>query len=150
MLCIGRTPEGELSIAPGTHWVVSLHLNLLAFELPELLPTSPFVSVGPNEIGIVVALEDFRQGEIDFLVATDVASRGLDIANVSHVINYDMPRDPDDYIHRVGRTARANEKGMAITFVTPDDSDVVRTLEHTLGHKIEFQREGAGRRGQEV
>lgn len=98
----------------------------------------------------VVALEDFRQGEIDFLVATDVASRGLDIANVSHVINYDMPRDPDDYIHRVGRTARANEKGMAITFVTPDDSDVVRTLEHTLGHKIEFQRKGTGRRGQAI
>ncbi|OGR09681.1 MAG: hypothetical protein A2341_15040 [Deltaproteobacteria bacterium RIFOXYB12_FULL_58_9] len=94
----------------------------------------------------VVALEKFRRGEIDFLVATDVASRGLDIANVSHVINYDIPRDPDDYIHRVGRTARAKKKGAAITFVTSDDGDIVRRIEHALGHKIELQQEGSGRR----
>ncbi len=94
----------------------------------------------------VVALEDFRRGDIDFLVATDVVSRGLDIANVSHVINYDMPRDPDDYIHRVGRTARAKRKGKAITFVTPEDSDTVRKLERALGHKIKIQKQNSGRR----
>lgn len=93
----------------------------------------------------VKALEKFRRGAIDFLVATDVASRGLDIANVSHVINYDIPRDPDDYIHRVGRTARAKKKGEAITFVTPDDDEMVRRIEDALGHKIEFQQERPGR-----
>jgi len=94
----------------------------------------------------VVALEQFRRGDINFLVATDVASRGLDIANVSHVINYDVPRDPDDYIHRVGRTARAKKKGEAITFVTPDDGDIVRRIERALGHKIDVQQQKSGRR----
>jgi ATP-dependent RNA helicase RhlE len=93
----------------------------------------------------VVALENFRRGDIDFLVATDVVSRGLDIANVSHVINYDIPRDPDDYIHRVGRTARAKKKGKAITFVTPDDGDIVRKIERALGHKIKVQQQKSGR-----
>jgi ATP-dependent RNA helicase DDX49/DBP8 len=80
------------------------------------------------------------------LVATDVASRGLDITNVSHVINYDIPRDPDDYIHRVGRTARAKKKGAAITFVTPGDGDIVRRIEHALGHKIDVRQQKSRRR----
>lgn len=58
-----------------------------------------------------LALERFRRGDVDFLVATDVASRGLDIPDISHVINFDFPRDPDDYLHRVGRTARAKKRG---------------------------------------
>ena len=60
LLSIGRTPEGVLSIAPGIHWVVSLHLTFVGFELPALLPTSPLVSEGPNEMGIVVKFEDFQ------------------------------------------------------------------------------------------
>ena len=62
-------------------------------------------------------LKSFKQDEISILLATDVASRGLDIDNVSHVINYDLPETYDDYIHRIGRTGRMNKKGTALTFV---------------------------------
>jgi ATP-dependent RNA helicase RhlE len=63
------------------------------------------------------ALEEFKQGKINILLATDVASRGLDIDNVSHVINYDPPATYNDYIHRIGRTGRADKTGVALTFV---------------------------------
>ena len=62
-------------------------------------------------------LEQFKSSEITILLATDVASRGLDIQDVSHVINYDIPASFDDYVHRIGRTGRANKKGVALTFV---------------------------------
>ena len=62
-------------------------------------------------------INDFKQGRIDVLVATDVASRGLDVDNITHVINFDMPQSYDDYIHRIGRTGRAGKKGFALTFV---------------------------------
>jgi superfamily II DNA/RNA helicase len=62
-------------------------------------------------------LEKFKHNEIKILLATDVASRGLDIRDVSHVINYDMPNSYEDYIHRIGRTGRANSKGIALTFI---------------------------------
>lgn len=62
-------------------------------------------------------LESFKQNEIQILLATDVASRALDIDNVTHVINYDLPQTYDDYIHRIGRTGRVNKKGVALTFV---------------------------------
>jgi ATP-dependent RNA helicase RhlE len=64
------------------------------------------------------ALQSFKRGEIKALCATDVAARGLDISNVSHVINYDLPSNYDDYVHRIGRTGRADKKGVALTFVT--------------------------------
>jgi superfamily II DNA/RNA helicase len=63
------------------------------------------------------ALKNFRENRVQVLVATDVAARGLDISDVSHVINYDMPATYDDYIHRIGRTGRANKHGIALTFV---------------------------------
>jgi ATP-dependent RNA helicase RhlE len=62
-------------------------------------------------------IDQFKGGKIDVLVATDVASRGLDVNNISHVINFDMPQSYDDYIHRIGRTGRAGKKGFALTFV---------------------------------
>ena len=63
------------------------------------------------------ALQSFKNNEVTILVATDVAARGLDIDNVSHVINYTVPQTYDDYVHRIGRTGRGNKKGMALTFV---------------------------------
>jgi ATP-dependent RNA helicase DeaD len=60
----------------------------------------------------------FRKGQVDILIATDVAARGLDVSGITHVINYDIPQDPDSYIHRIGRTGRAGKEGMAITFIT--------------------------------
>lgn len=74
-------------------------------------------------------LRRFRRGQIRILVATDVAARGLDIESVSHVINYDMPYDAEDYVHRIGRTGRAGREGVAITLVTPRERRWLRTIE---------------------
>jgi ATP-dependent RNA helicase RhlE len=82
------------------------------------------------------ALDGFRRGRYKILVATDVASRGLDIQGISHVINFDIPMTSDEYIHRIGRTARANAKGDAITFVCPEDHQALRLIETALGKNI--------------
>ena len=85
----------------------------------------------------ISALEGFRSGKHRVLVATNIAARGLDVEGISHVINYDVPEHPEDYVHRVGRTARAEADGDAITLVTPDDEALVHRIEYLLGHKIE-------------
>lgn len=74
-------------------------------------------------------LKDFKKGKIDILVATDVAARGLDVSGLSHVYNYDIPQDPESYVHRIGRTGRAGEEGVAVTFVTPHEMGYLRTVE---------------------
>ena len=81
-------------------------------------------------------LERFKAGEINILVASDVAARGLDIKGVSHVFNYDVPWQPDDYIHRIGRTGRAGKTGTAITLVTGADTEALETIEKLIGSKI--------------
>lgn len=83
------------------------------------------------------ALEDFRQGNVAILVATDIAARGLDIKDVTHVINYDLPNNFEDYVHRVGRTARAEAHGEALSFVTPGDRLTFSQIERKLGRVIE-------------
>ena len=85
------------------------------------------------------ALSGFKNGQYQIMVATDIAARGLDVDSISHVINYDMPDTADAYIHRIGRTGRAERSGDAFTLVTPDDSDMIRTLEKIMGHKLERQ-----------
>jgi ATP-dependent RNA helicase RhlE len=82
------------------------------------------------------ALEGFRSGRHQVLVATDVAARGIDVEGISHVINYDVPPVPTDYVHRVGRTARMEAEGEAITFVTPEDEGELRGIEKALGRTI--------------
>jgi ATP-dependent RNA helicase RhlE len=82
------------------------------------------------------ALEAFRSGEVQVLVATDVAQRGLDVDGISHVINYDAPSDPEGYVHRVGRTARAGETGVAISFMSGGEVGDVAAVEHLLGRRI--------------
>jgi ATP-dependent RNA helicase DeaD len=74
-------------------------------------------------------LRQFKGGELDFLVATDVAARGLDISGVTHVYNYDIPQDPDSYVHRIGRTGRAGKSGTSVTFVAPNEIDYLHTIE---------------------
>ena len=81
-------------------------------------------------------LERFKSGELNILCASDVAARGLDIKGVSHVVNYDIPWHPDDYVHRIGRTGRAGATGVAITFVTRSDSEHVDNIEKLTGTKI--------------
>ncbi len=83
------------------------------------------------------AIEGFRRGRHQILVATDVAARGLDVPGISHVINYDVPGSSDDYIHRIGRTARASAEGDAITFVSPHEGKELSIIERALGRKID-------------
>ncbi len=83
------------------------------------------------------SLNGFRSGSYKILVATDIAARGIDISRISHVINLDMPENTDDYIHRIGRTGRINNKGSALTFVTKADESTVQALERILHRTIE-------------
>lgn len=82
------------------------------------------------------ALKGFKKGQFEIMVATDIAARGLDIESVSHVINFDMPDTPDAYIHRIGRTGRAERLGEAFTFITPDDRQMVRRIEKIMEEKL--------------
>jgi superfamily II DNA/RNA helicase len=84
----------------------------------------------------MAALEQFRKNEVTLLVASDVAARGLDIPDVSHVFNFDVPHHPDDYVHRIGRTGRAGRSGAAITIVAPGDQKAVASIEKLIGQSI--------------
>ena len=82
------------------------------------------------------ALQDFKDGKVKILSATDVASRGLDISNVTHVINYDVPQHSEDYIHRIGRTGRARSEGEAFTLCKPEELPLVTSIEKLLGNSL--------------
>ena len=84
----------------------------------------------------VRALESFRRGKTRVLVATDIAARGIDVEGISHVINYDVPQQAEDYVHRIGRTGRAQAVGAAYTFVAPEDERMVHRIEYVLGRKL--------------
>ncbi|MBA3880838.1 MAG: DEAD/DEAH box helicase [Sphingobium sp.] len=85
----------------------------------------------------IAELDRFKSGDINILVASDVAARGLDIKGVSHVFNYDAPWHPDDYVHRIGRTGRAGATGIAFTLITPDDAENIANIEKLTGQTIE-------------
>jgi ATP-dependent RNA helicase RhlE len=82
------------------------------------------------------ALAGFKSGQYRVLVATDIAARGIDIEALGHVVNFDVPKMPEDYIHRVGRTARAEAVGDAFTFVAPEEESVLRSIERVLGKRL--------------
>jgi ATP-dependent RNA helicase RhlE len=82
------------------------------------------------------ALEGFKSGRIKVLVATDIVARGIDVEELGHVVNFDVPHQPEDYIHRVGRTARAEATGDAFTFVAPEEEGDLRAIERAVGHKL--------------
>ena len=84
-------------------------------------------------------LEDFKNGRINLLIATDVAARGLHVEDISHVINYDLPYEPEHYIHRIGRTGRAGAKGISISFADETSSFFIPKIEEVLGNKIECE-----------
>ena len=84
----------------------------------------------------IEALDGFKSGKYEVMVATDIASRGLDIAGVSHVINYDVPEHPEDYVHRIGRTGRAQNVGDAFTLMSGEELPAVQAIEHFIGQKI--------------
>src|SRR4029079_12972778 len=84
----------------------------------------------------IAEFDRFKKDEINILVASDVAARGLDVKGVSHVINFDVPWQPDDYIHRIGRTGRAGMKGIAIALARREDGEAIPAIEKLTGHKI--------------
>ncbi len=86
-------------------------------------------------------LQKFRDNEITFLIASDVAARGLDIPEVSHVFNYDLPTSPEDYVHRIGRTGRAGRKGEAVSLVTPEDFRILAAIQKLIGKEIPWEGE---------
>ena len=85
-------------------------------------------------------LKAFKNDKIRILVATDVAARGLDISNLPYVVNYDVPAIPEDYVHRIGRTGRAGESGLAVSLVSQDEKPHLRAIEKLLGQKIPIER----------
>ena len=84
----------------------------------------------------LTTLDRFKQGKIRVLVATDVAGRGIHVDDVSHVINFDLPEDPEDYVHRIGRTGRAGATGISISFISEDDAFNLSAIEDFLGHPV--------------
>jgi ATP-dependent RNA helicase RhlE len=79
------------------------------------------------------ALDGFKRGKHRILVATDIVARGIDVDGISHVINFDLPNVPEDYVHRIGRTARAGKSGTAFSLLSPEEHDQLRDIEHTIG-----------------
>lgn len=110
------------------------HLSLLLEELDQkVVALHSFNSQSLR----LSALHRFKSGQVSILLATDVASRGLDIPTVDLVINYDIPRFPRDYVHRVGRTARAGRGGLAVSFVSQNDINLIREIEAVLGKQLD-------------
>jgi ATP-dependent RNA helicase RhlE len=114
--------------------------DIVARKLREAGLSVAEIHVSFHQKERIRALEQFRLGKARILVATNIAARGLDIEGISHVINYDPPEEAEDYIHRVGRTARVEASGVAWTLVTPDDEPLLYGIEHLLGKKIERAR----------
>lgn len=102
-----------------------------------------------NQLQRTQALENFKCGLIRVLVATDVAARGLDIEELTHVINFELPNNPEDYIHRIGRTGRAGAKGLAISFVSREEISMLGGIEKLLGIKIKVEESNFGLRNQQ-
>jgi ATP-dependent RNA helicase DeaD len=110
-------------------------------ELSEALQTRGYLSDGLHgdltQIQRDKVMKSFRDSTIEFLIATDVAARGIDVEKVSHVINYDIPQDPESYVHRIGRTGRAGRKGLAITLVTPREIKHLRSIEAEIKQPVQ-------------
>jgi ATP-dependent RNA helicase RhlE len=86
------------------------------------------------------AMDSFRSGRVKVLVATDIAARGIDVSQITHVVNYDMPDTAVAYTHRIGRTGRMTRLGTALTFATQDDRPMIRAIERLLGYSLERRR----------
>ena len=100
-----------------------------------------------DQMSRMATLDAFREGRITLLAASDVAARGLDIPDVSHIFNFDVPWQSDDYVHRIGRTGRAGKEGRSLTLVTPDDFKQLKDIEKMLGAPVTWIGEAPSERG---
>ncbi|GAA5862534.1 hypothetical protein JCM8547_002096 [Rhodosporidiobolus lusitaniae] len=133
--------EDDTPVLPQTilfvpHCRTAALLHSLFLQLPTPIPCTALHS-HLSQSQRLASLQTFRRQAVPLLIATDVGSRGLDIPEVAVVVNWEVPRVPDDYVHRVGRTARAGRKGTAVTFVTEGDVDLVKALEDRIGTQLE-------------
>ncbi|MBC8026163.1 MAG: DEAD/DEAH box helicase, partial [Steroidobacteraceae bacterium] len=112
--------------------------NRLTQQLEKAGVTAMAIHGNKSQNARVRALEDFKENRITALVATEVAARGLDIKELPHVVNYELPNVPEDYVHRIGRTARAGSTGAAVSLVSPDEVSLLRDIEKLLKRAIEF------------
>ncbi|TVX89712.1 DEAD/DEAH box helicase [Paenibacillus agilis] len=112
------------------------HVDRLFREMAELDYPCDRIHGGMEQEERFEVMNAFRRGQFRYLIATDVAARGIDITNITHVINYDIPLEKESYVHRVGRTGRAGKTGKAITFVTPKDSNRLADIEAYIGFAI--------------
>jgi ATP-dependent RNA helicase RhlE len=110
--------------------------DILVEKLLEIQVTAKSIHSKKPQTERELALQDFKDGNVRVLVATDVAARGIDVDNISLVINYNLPEDPRNYIHRIGRTARAGKAGTAISFAVENDTVLLKSIEHIIGKKI--------------
>ncbi|KAJ4705766.1 DEAD-box ATP-dependent RNA helicase [Melia azedarach] len=111
--------------------------HLLSLLLEELDQEAAALHSLKSQSQRLSALHQFKSGQVSILLATDVVSRGLDIPTVDLVINYDIPRYPRDYVHRVGRTTRAGRDGLAVSFITQNNVDLIHEIEAVLGKQLE-------------
>lgn len=111
-------------------------VDTLYNQLADLRYSCDKIHGGMEQDDRLHVMNDFKRGEFRYLIATDVAARGIDIDNITHVINYDLPLEKDSYVHRTGRTGRAGQKGKAITFVTPFEDRFLSEIEEYIGFKI--------------
>ena len=112
--------------------------NRLTQQLERAGVTAMAIHGNKSQNARVRALEDFKENRITALVATEVAARGLDIKELPHVVNYELPNVPEDYVHRIGRTARAGSTGAAVSLVSPDETPLLRDIEKLLKRTVEF------------
>ncbi len=112
--------------------------NRLTQQLERAGVTAMAIHGNKSQNARVRALEDFKENRITALVATEVAARGLDIKELPHVVNYELPNVPEDYVHRIGRTARAGSTGAAVSLVSPDEVSLLRDIEKLLKRAVEF------------
>ncbi|MDQ0271910.1 DEAD/DEAH box helicase [Cytobacillus purgationiresistens] len=111
-------------------------VDTLCDELTDMDYNCDKIHGGMEQYDRLDVMNDFRRGNFRYLIATDVAARGIDIDNITHVINYDIPLEKESYVHRTGRTGRAGQKGKAITFVTPYEDKFLNEIEEYIGFEI--------------
>lgn len=130
----------EAEVTPGEASLTFARTKLRVAELVEKLQARGYAAEAlhgdMNQIHREAVLRRLRAGQTEIVVATDVAARGLDVEQISHVINYDIPADPEAYVHRIGRTARAGRSGQAILFVTPREERMKREIERYIGRRM--------------
>src|SRR5207253_4722028 len=119
--------------------------NRLASQLQKDRINADAIHGNKSQNARVRALEDFKEGKVKVLVATDIAARGIDIEELPHVVNFDLPHVPEDYVHRIGRTGRAGSTGEAFSLIGAEDRPLLGPIERLINRKIEVrQAEGFG------